>query len=487
MEDFTSRMATLGAASDPTKHVNYTYGMVLGVDDLTQEFAYHSGRDQWMARDTIGYGTVNGLRVTVAPNANGETEVNVSTGTALSPRGQLIHVPAAQCANLVKWLAIEKNKKEVGEEVDSPPATAVTLSVVLCYRACPTDKVPVPGEPCRSEEDSMAYSRLRDDFKLELRVKSAGEPVSPDQREEDALRDFIRWLNEHLVITEDEDDLTSKEDFTNALLQAAHPITSPLSELPPDFMLDNSPPEQLRVPAAEASDYMRIAFGLWTTELRPRWRPAQFNTQSTMCAPDGTAETETSYDDNCVLLADLVVPLTNQLLLDTTKQVRVLEANRPYLIHLRLLQEWLLNGSFDEIAKAKVQTLPLVTIIRPANASPKYRLWFHLDAPDNAVAVTTFNADALDARIETTNAAEFFDHPAVVGVSPVANTRNVFDVELDKDSDVLRFVFRLRELGVTPDGGTETTLARYASQRHINFVGQDESAQVTAFAPLYIP
>ena len=73
MEDFTSRMATLGVASDPTKHVNYTYGMVLGVDDLTQEFAYHSGRDQWTARDAIGYGTVNGLRVTIAPNANGET------------------------------------------------------------------------------------------------------------------------------------------------------------------------------------------------------------------------------------------------------------------------------------------------------------------------------------------------------------------------------------------------------------------------------
>jgi hypothetical protein len=486
MEDFTSRMATPNAASDPTKHVNYTYGMVLGVDDLTQEFAYHSGRDQWMARDTIGYGTVNGLRVTVAPNANGEMEVNVSAGTALCPRGQLIHVPAAQCANLIKWLAIEKNKKAVTEEIDSPPASTVTLSVVLCYRACPTDKVPVPGEPCRSEEDSMAYSRLRDDFKLELRIKSADEPVSPDQREEDALRDFIRWLNEHLVITEENDDLTSEADFIDAILQAAHPVTSPPSDVPPDYMLDSSPPEQMRVRADEACNYMRTAFRLWTTELRPRWRPAQFNTQSTSCSTDG-ADTGTTTDDNCVLLADLQVPLTNQVLLDTTQQVRVLEEARPYLIHLRMLQEWLMCGSFDEIARAKVQTLPFVTILRPTDGTPKYRVWFHLDAPDNAVAITTFKPEALDARMETPDPTEFFKQPAVNSITPVASTRNVFDVELDSDSDLLRFVFNLREMLVTPEGGVETSLASYASARHINFVGQDESAHVTAFAPLYIP
>jgi hypothetical protein len=487
MEDFTSRMATLGVSSDPTKHVNYTYGMVLGVDDLTQEFAYHSGRDQWMARDTIGYGTVNGLRVTVGPNANGETEVNVSAGTALSPRGQLIHVPAAQCANLVKWLAIEKNKKAVGEEVGTPPAVPLMLSVVLCYRACPTDKVPVPGEPCRSEEDSMAYSRLRDDFKLELRIKSADDPVSPDQREEDALRDFIRWLNEHLVITEDDDNLTNEADFIDAILHAAHPfVSSPPVGSPPDFMIDDSPPGQMRVSAVQACDFMRIAFRLWTTELRPRWRPAQFSTQSTSCAPDG-ADAGASADDNCVLLADLRVPLTNQTLLDTTQNVRVLEERRPYLIHLRMLQEWLMCGSFDEITKPKVQTLPFVTIFRPKDGTPTYRLWFHLDAPDNTVAVTTFKTEALDARRETASASEFFEHPSVVSVTPVAATRNLFDVELDKDSDVLRFVFNLRELLVTPEGGDETSLASYAAGRHINFVGQDESAQVTAFAPLYIP
>jgi hypothetical protein len=482
MEDFTSRMATPGGSSDPTKHVNYTYGMVLGVDDLTQEFAYHSGRDHLMMRDAIGYGTVNGLRVTVAPNANGELEVNVSPGTAVTPRGQFVHVNTAQCAHLEKWLAVAKNKKAVGEEVGVPPATPVTLSVVLCYRSCPTDKVPVPGEPCRSEEDTMAYSRLRDDFKLELRVRQDGRPPSPDQREEDALRDFIKWLNEHLVVTQDEDNLTSEDDFTAAVLAAAHPAVLPPGELPPDFMLDNSPADPMRVHVSQAAEFRRIAFRLWVTEFRPRWRPLRFNTQTASCAPDG-ADAGTGADDNCVLLANLRVPLTADALLDPMTPVRVLEARRPYVIHQRMLQEWLLSGSFDELAKPPVQTLPLVTIVRDAGGTPLFRFWFHLDAPQNQIALISFTHDDLAAASET-DAANTFLHPLnIVSVAPIPNARNVFEVQLADDARCIRFFFKLDGMRVQPEGGTETTLAQYAAAGRLNFIGQDSPTRVTAFAP----
>jgi hypothetical protein len=50
---------------DRAKHVNYTLGMVLGVADFNQEFAYLDGRGEWLARDLIGYGTVCGLKVSV--------------------------------------------------------------------------------------------------------------------------------------------------------------------------------------------------------------------------------------------------------------------------------------------------------------------------------------------------------------------------------------------------------------------------------------
>src|SRR6266496_4354125 len=80
--------------SDPTRHVNYTLGMILGVDDLTQEFTYLSGRDQWMARDLIGYGTVSGLQVTTETEAEKGPRVVVTEGVAVTPRGQLVRITA---------------------------------------------------------------------------------------------------------------------------------------------------------------------------------------------------------------------------------------------------------------------------------------------------------------------------------------------------------------------------------------------------------
>src|SRR3954467_13806188 len=105
MSCFAAQTApTTTAEPDPTKHVNYTQGMVLGVDDFTQEFAYLSGRDQWMTRDFIGYGTVRGLNLRIEMDVQGP-RVAVAPGVAADPRGRLICVPLAQCCYLNKWLA----------------------------------------------------------------------------------------------------------------------------------------------------------------------------------------------------------------------------------------------------------------------------------------------------------------------------------------------------------------------------------------------
>src|SRR5262249_18448184 len=172
-------------APDPTKHVLYTRGMVLGEDDLTQEFAYLSGQDQWRTRDLIGYGTVCGLAVTIE-GTPAAPEVAVSPGVAASPRGHMIRVTPKQCARLNDWL--KAHDKEVVQHLTTSPPDALTLYVVLSYRDCPMNPAPIPGEPCRSEDAAMAPSRLQDDFKLELSF------TPPDQREEDAVRDFVDWL-----------------------------------------------------------------------------------------------------------------------------------------------------------------------------------------------------------------------------------------------------------------------------------------------------
>ena len=171
------------SAFDETKHVNFTLGMLLGIDDFNQEFAYLTGRDRRVDRDAIGYGTVTGLRVNVEDDPAKGPRISITPGSALMPTGQLVCVCPGQCAQIDDWLAA--NSDNAGKRVANGN---VVFYVVLCYRACPTDPVPLPGEPCRDEGSLTVPSRLADSFKLELRFDP------PDQIEENAIRAFVRWL-----------------------------------------------------------------------------------------------------------------------------------------------------------------------------------------------------------------------------------------------------------------------------------------------------
>src|SRR5215470_3218143 len=330
----TNTTASTSTEPDPTKHVNYNLGMVLGVDDFTQEFAYLAGRDQWMARDLIGYGTVRGLKISVDSDAKGP-RVMVEPGAAVSPRGQMICVPAAQCAYLNDWLATQTTV--LTEQLISPPAGPIKLYVVLCYRDCPTDNVPIAGEPCRSETELMAPSRLQDDFCLSLRLKA------PNQREEDALRDFVSWLKK--VDMTDGFPSTPLAQFVQAIRDAAHPWLSPPASppnSPPDDFLFDSPPSSLHINPADACEYLRTAFRLWVTELRPKWIARWHGCAATHFGSDDKSEEE------CLLLTALDVPLvqsSGRWLVDDLGQVTIDESNRPYVVHLRMLQEWLLCGT----------------------------------------------------------------------------------------------------------------------------------------------
>lgn len=352
MGTFMPRVSAAVAIPDPGKHVNYTLGMVLGVDDFTQEFAYLSGRDQWLARDLIGYGTVSGLKVRKEKDDKGP-RVLIEPGVALSPRGQLIRVTPAQCAYLNPWLAA--NKEKLNQHITqqgSPSSDQVRLYVVLCYRDCAIEMTPVPGEPCRSEDELMAASRLADDFRLELRFEA------PAQKEEDALRDFVDWLRQIKISNTGASTL---DDFLAAVRESAHvtPLTSPpavpLTSPPQDFMF-GAPPSNLIIPAARAREYLRAAFRVWVTELRPLWRPNWFS--EWQCCDQKPPENEPALEE-CLLLAELDVPihtvaLSDEIKVDDLLEVVVNEERRPFLVHSRLLQEWLLCGRDTQLVTGQV-------------------------------------------------------------------------------------------------------------------------------------
>ena len=345
MTSFTAEAALPYAAPlDPSKHVNYTLGMVLGVDDFRQEFAYLAGRDRLLASQLIGFGVSSGLRLEIEESGDPPgPRVRVSPGVAVLPSGQLVCVSPAQCAELNEWLEAERSEVE---RISSPPPAEIGVGVVLCYADCATDEVPIPGEPCRSEENLMAPSRLRDHFRLELTLDP------PRHLEEEAVRDFVLWLRQ-VPLTEGPGDL---EAFLAALREAARPVEP--GESPPQPPLDflyGSPPAGVEIPRARACEFLSEAFALWTAELRGRWRLPVPG-----CDPKPT---EVGEHEDCLLLGELVVPLSHdvvadELTVDDVRDVEVDYSRRPTLLHLRMLQEWLLCGPGPAPATTPVPSPP---------------------------------------------------------------------------------------------------------------------------------
>lgn len=331
---------------DPGKHVNYLLGMVLGEDDFRQEFAYHANRDMWLARDLIGYGTVRGLAVSTEAAGSNEVRVRVEAGVALSPNGQLICVPEAQCAELNGWL--KANAEAVHQAVGAVPAK-LTLYLTLCYRACPTDAMPIPGEPCRSDAELTQPSRLADDFCLGFKLQA------PAQREEDAIRDFCQWLRQ-VDMRDNGAPSTNMDDFLAAIRNAAAPwLGSPPGSPPVDYLFA-SPPAALHIAPGDVTDYLRAAFQLWITELRPKWVQ-----RSAGCAPNcPPADPEDCCSDD-LLLAEFSLDLIDQSgvwLAKVSPKPEPIIQPAPSLLHLRMLQEWLLGALGESAVPSASDALP---------------------------------------------------------------------------------------------------------------------------------
>ena len=329
---------------DPGKHVNYLLGMVLGEDDFRQEFAYHANRDMWLARDLIGYGTVRGLAVSTEPAGSNEVKVRVEAGVALSPNGQLICVPEAQCADLNGWL--KANNDEVRKRVGAVPGK-LDLYLTLCYRACPTDAMPIPGEPCRSDAELTQPSRLSDDFCLGFKLQP------PKQREEDAIRDICKWLRQ-IDMRDNGQPSSSIPTLLAAMKAAAHEwLGSPPGSPPADFF-SGSPPTTLHIAPGDVVEHLRAAFQYWATVLRPLWVE-----RTGACGPGCGSDADCCCDD--VLLAILPLNLHDQggvWLAQVSPKPEPVIQPAPTLLHLRMLQEWLLGALGESAVPDASNALP---------------------------------------------------------------------------------------------------------------------------------
>lgn len=271
-------------ATTPSHHVHFSSGMVLGVDDYAQEFAYHSARDKWIVRDFGGYGTLSGLAVSVENGTDGP-QVKVTAGSAATPGGQLICVAADQCGSLNAWLAREEIAARVAKFADEvAPNTDASLKVwlTLCYTSCAIAPVPIPGQPCRSEEDLMAPSRQADDYILSL---SLDPPAMSEAQALDILETYIGSMVSQAAAAPLPALLTKIGQHLDALF-LPQPAAVPAAAL--------SAPVY---GAAQKAEVLRFIRNHWITRLRPHVMAQKCN------GPDVAA-------NDCVMLATLSMPVT---------------------------------------------------------------------------------------------------------------------------------------------------------------------------------
>ncbi len=305
------------AQLDPAKRVNYSLGLVLGEEEFKQEQYYFASRGALRNRLLHGYGTATGLRITAK-----DTEITVSPGWAVDGLGRDIHIDQDQCADLDKWLGRKENRAKLEAAISTSPAPAgnPSLYLVLAYRECCSDDVPIPGEPCRSEGDTMAPSRITETFDLKFML------AKPSQLEEKAIRLFPGLLARLRV----DPALGGKtaEQARADLDAAVRGLINPLLGLPPLPAMPSPPPLYIHPDRAREA-YDRI-FLLWVTELRPSlWqKEAESNPGPESCPKGALLLGRIDFAVNVVG--------TN---LAVSGPIAIAEDERPYLLSTRMLQE----------------------------------------------------------------------------------------------------------------------------------------------------
>lgn len=176
-ELLTNSPPTAPLRADPYRAVWYHFGMLLGVDDLGTEQAYHRGQQRLSTSWLHGPGAVWGLEVTTDLGTN---EVRIAPGLAYDGAGQALRVDAELCLDLTEWFGAHHD--ELGFADPLPAEATFDAHVVLVARACLANQVPAMTEPCDGTATGTAYSRVVETVEARLVPGPAPERQEPYHR-----------------------------------------------------------------------------------------------------------------------------------------------------------------------------------------------------------------------------------------------------------------------------------------------------------------
>lgn len=151
----TVRAREVALQVNPFVSNRYHFGMLLGVDDLETEQAYHRGKT-WMHHAWLhGAGVVWGLDVELRTD---DGLVVVHPGLAVDAHGRELVVASEMCLDLVSWFA--ERRPTALEVVDGgDDVVSFDVQVELGHDTCLDRPVPSISEPCEGASLDTAYSR----------------------------------------------------------------------------------------------------------------------------------------------------------------------------------------------------------------------------------------------------------------------------------------------------------------------------------------
>jgi hypothetical protein len=125
---------------------NYFTGKLLTAEDLNLEQDYFLDKFRLHNRCLHGYGVVSGLGIAVGDGSSPVMEIE--PGCAIDAFGNLIEVTGTVEARL------------------NPREEKNAYYILLRYKECPVDEVPVLLEPCQSGSEPTQPNRIKETFEV---------------------------------------------------------------------------------------------------------------------------------------------------------------------------------------------------------------------------------------------------------------------------------------------------------------------------------
>lgn len=207
----------------PLQAVSYADGMLIGVEALRAEQAYHRRRISRHHYWLHGDGTIAGLAVRLVyddsplaadPSRSIQVKVVVSPGVALDAFGREVVVPEEQELVLNDWLAAQ----EPAALERARDAAGFALRVTLRQRPVPVGFQPVLARRLNQVTDAVDASRLQDSFGLEL--------LADEARVDPLARSRLAWQRALPTLAQIEPRLNDQERARLAELRAADPAVA---------------------------------------------------------------------------------------------------------------------------------------------------------------------------------------------------------------------------------------------------------------------